>query len=65
MEQILYATMRGKMTEKGLTQKKMADILGISETSFMNKINGKRQWKAAEIVLIMDTLGGDFDTLFR
>lgn len=65
MEKILYATMRGKMAEKGLTQKKMAEKLGINETSFMNKINGKTQWKVDEIIAIMDTLGCDFNTLFK
>lgn len=65
MEKILYATMRGKMAEKGLTQKKMAEKLGINETSFMNKINGKTQWKVDEIIAIMDALGCDFNTLFK
>lgn len=33
----------------GFTQKEMAKLMGITETTYNLKANGKREWKASEL----------------
>lgn len=45
------------IARRGLTKKKLAENLGISESSLQYKINNKREFKVSEIVKLRDTLG--------
>lgn len=45
------------IVRRGLTKKKLAENLGISESSLQYKINNKREFKVSEIVKLRDTLG--------
>lgn len=45
------------IVRRGLTKKKVAESLGISESSLQYKINNKREFKVSEIVKLRDTLG--------
>jgi len=49
----------------GLTQREMAQKLGISVTGYNHKENGKRQFNLVEFVLICKILGADPDFLVR
>ena len=42
---------------RGLTKKKVAEILEISESSLQYKINNKREFKVSEIVKLQNMLG--------
>lgn len=41
----MYNELRGKIVEAGLTQKSVAEKIGISEHALGNKLNGKRDFK--------------------
>lgn len=45
------------MAGKGMTQTKLAALLGMSKNSLCEKINGKRSFKADEIIGICNALG--------
>lgn len=45
-----YRKLKGKITEKYVTQKAFADALGISENSLSLKLNGKTGFSQKDIV---------------
>lgn len=49
--------LRGKMAEKGFTQKSLASAIGISANSMNDKINERRPFNADEIKAICKVLG--------
>ena len=49
--------LRGLRAEKNLTQKQVAEALNISETTYIFKEQGKRQFTDIEIVLLAKVLG--------
>lgn len=51
------------LTVKNKTQRDTARLLGISSATFSDKINGKIQFKAAEIAKLSDLLGVSADVL--
>lgn len=55
-----------EMRRKGITQNMLAELLGISINSMSQKMTGKRQFKAKEMILIRDTYFPDktLDQLF-
>ena len=50
--------------EKGITQKEMAQNLGISETSYRQKEKGQRAFKSDEMFIIADILEKDIGEIF-
>lgn len=48
--------LKGLRVEKSLTQKQVAEALNISETSYIFKEQGKRQFTDVEIVLLAKVL---------
>ena len=51
---------------RGITNKEVADALGVSERSFSNKLNGKskREFYCDEILTICDVFGADVSLFF-
>lgn len=52
-----YSKLLGLMVEKNYTQKKLCEVIGISENSFTNKIKGRSNFASDEIVKICNVLG--------
>ena len=50
--------------EKGITQKEMAQKLGISETAYRQKEKGQRAFKSDEMFIIADILEKDIGEIF-
>ena len=50
--------------EKGITQKEMAQKLGISETAYRQKEKGQRAFKSNEMFIIADILEKDIGEIF-
>lgn len=44
------------ITRAGISKRKIAKLLGVSETTIYNKLNGKVEFKASEIVAMCDIL---------
>lgn len=49
--------LKAKMVECGVTQKVIAEALGISHQGLQNKLNNKTEFKASEIKTISKMLG--------
>ncbi|WP_418614315.1 helix-turn-helix transcriptional regulator [Streptococcus vestibularis] len=50
--------------EKGITQRELAQKLGISETAYRQKEKGKRAFKSDEMFIIADILEKDIGEIF-
>jgi transcriptional regulator with XRE-family HTH domain len=50
------AKVRGRLRENGLTIIKLADAIGITETSVRNKLTGKTAFTVNEVVSISNVL---------
>ena len=50
--------------EKSITQKEMAQKLGISETAYRQKEKGQRAFKSDEMFIIADILEKDIGEIF-
>lgn len=61
----MYPILRGKMAELGYTYKALAKEIGISETTFANKIHGRSPWFLDEIMAIIKIMDVPFEELFR
>lgn len=48
--------LKGKMTENGFTQEKLAKAVGISTNSLSRKLLGERQFRLGEVVKICELL---------
>ena len=51
-----FDKLKGKMTEGHLSQKSMAEALGITAQALNAKLNGRRQFTLEEVVRITDIL---------
>ena len=56
MHQYDYSLLLGRMKEKGYTQEKLANALGISESSVNFKLNNRRNFRQDEILRISEIL---------
>lgn len=45
------------IVRRGITKKRISEILGISESSLQYKMNNKREFKVSEIVKLRNALG--------
>ena len=52
-----YAELRASIARKGITNRHLAEALGISEQSLYNKMQGIREFKNSEIKHISKILG--------
>ena len=50
--------------EKGITQKELAQKIGISETAYRQKEKGQRAFKLDEMFIIADILEKDIGEIF-
>lgn len=56
--------LRGKITERGLTIAKVADLIGMHRSSLYRKINGHEKMTLAEAIKLKGILGlTDLETL--
>lgn len=56
MKKFKYAKLRGRMTEKGITQAMLAVHLGISAQTVSKKLNGTYGLSQGDIIKICDLL---------
>ena len=54
--------LKSEMVKQGLTQKSLAELIGIKDTTLSHKMTGKTSFTVAEAVQIMDALGLDEET---
>lgn len=60
----LYPKLIGKRNEKGITQEKMADMLGISKNNYNQKENGKLDFNLLEVKKILQILESSYNDIF-
>lgn len=48
--------LRAKIKENGLTQEKVAKIIGISPNSLSRKLSGKKDFRLGEVILLCRAL---------
>ncbi len=59
-----FARLRGVRAERGLSLEDMGKICGISEQSYMDRENGKREFKLSDMIKLCDYFGVTADELF-
>ena len=60
----MYPKLVGKRNEKGITQEKMANLLGISKGNYNLKENGKLDFNLAEVRKILKILDESYEHIF-
>lgn len=60
----MYPKLVGKRNEKGITQEKMAEMLGISKNNYNLKENGKLDFNLVEVKKILQILNSKYDEIF-
>lgn len=56
--------LKARRIELGITQKEMADRIGITVTTYNFKENGKREFKAGEIAIVANILQCKYSDIF-
>lgn len=56
MPEMNYSKLIGRAAELGLTQKTLAEKIGVSESHFCQKLNGNYSFKQREICAICEVL---------
>lgn len=51
-----YSKLKGRIVEKGYTQQKLCDGIGITQNSMTNKLKGKSDFSSQEIAQICNML---------
>jgi putative transcriptional regulator len=59
-----FSKLKGLRAERGLTQLDMAKKLGISETSYVLRETGKREFKLSEMGIISTYFGLSIEDIF-
>lgn len=60
----MYPKLIGKRKEKGITQEKMAELIGISKNNYNLKENGKLDFNLVEVRKILNILNSDYNDIF-
>lgn len=60
----MYPKLIGKRNELGITQEKMAELLGISKGNYNLKENGKLDFNLVEVKKILNILNASYDAIF-
>ena len=55
-EKVVYGKLKGRMTEKGYTIRKLSDEAGIPLTTLSYKLNGLTEFKASEMYTLCQIL---------
>lgn len=63
----MYPNLKAEMARRGVLAKDIAVMLGVTETTISNKINGKFGFSLKEAMMIRDFIGADMtiDQLFE
>ena len=56
--------LKGARVEKGLTQKQLAEKMGITKKAYYNKENGKTEFKQSEINVILNEVDRKYEDIF-
>lgn len=56
---IFYPVLEGKIAEKGITKKSIAELLNISPRAFSNKVTGKAEFTWGEVVTMQGAYFSD------
>ncbi|HCT6554223.1 TPA: helix-turn-helix transcriptional regulator [Enterococcus faecalis] len=59
-----FTRLKGFRAEQGLTQKQMAENLGMNEDTYRKKENGKREFTLSEVAKAKEKLGIDPEYYF-
>lgn len=62
---IYYPNLHAEMAKYGITQKELANMLGITEVSAYRKFNGKNDWTIKEVDKICEIFKKDYYELFK
>lgn len=63
--QMDYSKLKGRMAEKGVSQKELAGVIGVSVATLSSKFNNKTYFSIKEAKLIGDYLGiADYNPYF-
>jgi putative transcriptional regulator len=60
----LYPKLIGKRKEKGITQEKIAGMIGISKNNYNLKENGKLDFNLVEVKKILEILNSKYEEIF-
>ncbi len=63
-KKMLFPRLRGLRAERGLSLESMGKICGISEQSYMDRENGKREFKRSEMGKIRDYFKVSIEEIF-
>lgn len=63
----MFQNLQAEMARRKLTGRELAKVLGFSEVTFYNKMNGHREWKLKEMEQIKGALNTDasYEYLFK
>lgn len=50
--QVLFKNLNNVLAELRISKSSLAETIGITETSFYNKLKGKQTWKFTELIII-------------
>lgn len=64
IKKVPNAILKGLRAQRGLSQEAMAKVLGMSETSYVSKENGKRDWKSSEMFMMRKFFKCSMDSIF-
>lgn len=64
---VIYPTLEGKIAERGIQKKTLAERLGIKPRTLQNKLNGKTEFTWNEVIAMRDAYFQDVtpETLMR
>ena len=60
----MYPKLIGKRNEKGISQQKMANLLGISKNNYYLKEKGKLDFNLVEVQKILKILNCEYNDIF-
>jgi len=63
-KKVPFAKVRGLRAERKISQADMAKVLGISESSYSSRENGKREWMISEMFTMSDYFKLPMDDIF-
>ena len=64
-KEIKYPNLRAEMAKNGISQEKLAEVIGITQQTFSRKITGLNEWTISEIETICEYFNKDYYELFK
>lgn len=65
MSKVIYSNLIAEMARKKITQKKLGEMLGLTNVAIHQRLYGTTEWKLSEICYLMNYFKLDFDYLFE